>query len=221
MGLHLMDIYRSPNIGVFLKGNDRFLLVPKGLATTKTEKLAASLEVSPIPASVGESRLLGPLISMNGKGMLLSRLAEENEIQELASATGLNVARLESRFTAAGNLIATNDNRALVSPVLEPRAVAQVRDVLGAEVERLPIKEYIQVGALVVATNRGAAVYPGLDEREVADLGNFLGVDAYPTSVNRGVPYVASGIVANSKNAVVGSQTTGPELVFITRALSV
>jgi translation initiation factor 6 len=72
-----------------------------------------------------------------------------------------------------------------------------------------------------VATNNGAAIYPGLDEKEVARLGTLLGVDAYPTSVNRGVPYVASGIVANSKNAVVGSQTTGPELVFITRALSV
>jgi translation initiation factor 6 len=74
---------------------------------------------------------------------------------------------------------------------------------------------------LVVATNTGAAVYPGLDEAEVGRLGKLLGVDAYPTSVNRGVPYVASGIVANSRNAVVGSQTTGPELVFITRALSV
>ncbi len=41
------------------------------------------------------------------------------------------------------------------------------------------------------------------------------------SSVNRGVPYVASGLVANSNNAIVGSQTTGPELVFITRALGV
>jgi translation initiation factor 6 len=64
-------------------------------------------------------------------------------------------------------------------------------------------------------------VYPGLEEDEVARLGSLLGVEAYPTSVNRGVPYVASGIVANSKNAVVGTQTTGPELVFITRALNV
>jgi translation initiation factor 6 len=216
-----MDIYRSPNIGVFLKTNDRHVLVPKGLAPTKREKLEGTLQVTAVATSVGESRLLGPLISMNGNGMLVSRLAEQNEIEELASATGLNVARLESRFTAVGNLVAANDRCALVSPILEPRAVAQVRDVLGADVERLPIKEYIQVGALVVATNSGAAVYPGLEEEEVARLGNILGVEAYPTSVNRGVPYVASGIVANSKNAVVGTQTTGPELVFITRALNV
>ena len=75
--------------------------------------------------------------------------------------------------------------------------------------------------SLVVVTNRGAAVYPGLDEKEVGRLGTILGVEAYPTSINRGVPYVASGLIANSKNAVVGTQTTGPELVFITRALGV
>jgi translation initiation factor 6 len=221
MGLHILDIYRSPNIGIFMKVNDKFLLVPKGLASTKSDKLSSLLGVTPVQTSVGESRLLGPLVCMNRNGILLSRLAEETEMAEMAAATGLNVARLDSKFTAVGNLVAANDKVALASPVLDPRALSQVRDVLGTEVERTPIAEYYQVGSLVVATNTGAAVYPGLDEKEVARLGTLLGVDAYPTSVNRGVPYVASGIVANSKNAVVGSQTTGPELVFITRALSV
>lgn len=221
MGLHLLDIYRSPNIGVFLKGNERFLLVPKGLAQTKSDKLSGILGVTPIPVSIGESRLLGPLICMNSNGIIVSRLAEHNEISEIKAATGLNVSRLESKFTAVGNLVAANDKGALVSPILDHGASSQVRDILGTETERIPVGEYHQVGSLVVATNAGAAVYPGLDEREVNHIGDILGVDAYPTSVNRGVPYVASGIVANSKNAVVGSQTTGPELVFITRALSV
>ena len=221
MGLHLIDIYRSPNIGVFLKGNDRFLLVPKGLAQSKTDKLCESLGVTAVPSSIGESRLLGPLVSMNGNGILVSRLAEDAEVREIHSATGLNVSRLESRLTAVGNLVVANDRCALVSPVLDSRAVSQVRDVLGTEVERTAIGEYYQVGSFVVATNSGAAVYPGLSEQEVARLGERLGVDAYPTSVNSGVPYVASGLIANSRNAIAGSQTTGPELVFITRALSV
>jgi translation initiation factor 6 len=221
MGLHLIDIYRSPNIGVFLKGNEKFILVPKGLAQTKTDRLCDGLQVSAVPASIGESRLLGPLVSMNSNGILVSRLAEEVEILEIRRATGMNVSRLDSKLTAVGNLVVGNDRCALVSPALDSRAMAQVRDVLGTEVERFPIGEYHQVGSFVVATNNGAAVYPGLDEKEVGRIGAFLGVDAYPTSVNSGVPYVASGIVANSRNAVVGSQTTGPELVFITRALGV
>jgi translation initiation factor 6 len=221
MGLHLLDIYRSPNIGVFMKANDRFLLVPKGLSETKSAKLSSILEVVTVQASIGESRLLGPLAAMNGNGVLVSRLAEEPEIAEIRSATGLNVYRLDSKLTAVGNLVAANDKRALVSPVLDPRATAQVRDVLGTEVETASAGEFYQIGAMVVATNRGAAVYPGIDESAVERLGGKLGVDAYPTSVNSGVPFVASGLVANSRNAVAGSQTTGPELVFITRALSV
>ncbi|MDE1854386.1 MAG: translation initiation factor IF-6 [Thaumarchaeota archaeon] len=221
MGLHLIDIYRSPNIGIFMRANEKHLLVPKGLAQTKSDKLCESLHVSAVPTSIGESRLIGALSAMNSNGVLVSRLAEDGEIGEIKAATGLNVSRLDSRFTAVGNLVVANDRGALASPLLDSRALSQVRDVLGTEVERTPIGEYHQVGSLVVATNGGAAVYPGLDEKDVGRIGSMLGVDAYPTSVNRGVPYVASGIVANSKNAVVGSQTTGPELVFITRALSV
>jgi len=221
MGLHLVDIYRSPNIGVFLKANDRFILVPKGMAETKCDKLSSSLEVSVVPTSISESRLLGPLVSMNNNGVLVSRLAESNEIAEITAATGLNVDKLDSKFTAVGNLVAANDRFAIVSPLLDSNAIKQVKDVLGIEVELMPIGEYTQVGSLVVATNKGAAIYPGLDEKEIARIGSLYGVEAGPTSVNRGVPYVASGIVANSKNAVVGTQTTGPELVFITRALNI
>ncbi|MDG6910442.1 MAG: translation initiation factor IF-6, partial [Nitrososphaerota archaeon] len=210
MGLHLMDVYRSPNIGVFLKANETHVLVPKGLAPTKTEKLCEGLQVTAVPTSIGESRLLGALASMNSNGVLVSRLAEDFEVREISSATGLRVARLESKLTAAGNLVVANDRGALASPLLDHRALAQVKDVLGTEVHTTPIGEYHQVGSLVVATNRGAAVYPGLEESEVSRIGSMLGVDAYPSSVNRGVPYVASGIVANSKNAMVGSQTTGP-----------
>ncbi len=221
MGLHLIDIYRSPNIGVFLKANDRILLVPKGLAPTKAEKLSNDLETPVCYTSVAGSRLLGPLACMNGNGIILSRLAEEEELREIATATGLNVARLESRYTAAGNLVVANDKCALVSPILESKAIAQVRDVLGTDIERMSIKEYYQVGAFIVATNRGAAVYPGLDDEEIDRIGGLLGVEAYASPINRGVPFVASGLVANSKNAIAGSQTTGPELVFITRALKV
>ncbi len=221
MGLHLLDIYRSPNIGIFVKANDRFILVPKGLAETKTQKLSSDLAVTAVPASIAESRLLGPLVAMNNNGVLTSRLAESTELAEISRATGLPAAALNSRFTAVGNLIAANDRFAVVSPLLDAAAVRQVRDVLGTETESMGIDEYTQVGALIVATNRGAAVYPGLAETEVGRIGSLFGVSAGPTSVNRGVPYIASGIVANSSNAVAGNQTTGPELVFITKALSV
>jgi translation initiation factor 6 len=221
MGLHLIDVYRSPNIGVFLKANDKVLFVPKGLAPTKCEKLSKDLEVPFCQISIAGSRLLGPLMAINSNGALVSRLAEEEEIKEIATATGIRVAKFESRYTAVGNLVVANDKGAIISPILDNRAMAQVRDVLATEVERMSIGEYYQVGSLIVATNNGAAAYPELSEEETDRIGRLLGVEAYPTPINGGVPFVASGLVANSKNAIAGDQTTGPELVFITRALKV
>ncbi|MBI3116857.1 MAG: translation initiation factor 6, partial [Thaumarchaeota archaeon] len=69
--------------------------------------------------------------------------------------------------------------------------------------------------------NSGVAVYPNLSDEEIERVGRVFGVEAYPTSVNGGVPFVSSGLVANSRNALVGDLTTGPELQFLTRALKV
>ena len=158
---------------------------------------------------------------MNNKGMVVSRMIEDYEMKEIASQTGLRVERFESKFTAVGNLVAANDNGAVVSPMLDAAAVSQVKDVLDVEVHRLTIEHYVQVGALIVATNSGAAVYPKLTEQEVEEVGSIFKVEAYPASVNGGIPFLTSGLVANSTNAVVGNLTTGPELMFLTKALNV
>jgi translation initiation factor 6 len=221
MGLYLVEIYRSPNVGIFLRANDKFLLAPKGIAATKSHRLAEDLKVTPCFVSVEGTRLLGPLVVMNNKGILVSRMIEDYEVKEIVAGTGLPVARFDSKYTAIGNLVAANDRGAVVSPILDSRMVSQVRDVLDVEVHKLTINEYVQVGALTVATNSGAAVYPNLSETEVKEVGEVFGVEAYPASINGGIPFLASGLVANSENAVVGNLTTGPELIFLTKALKV
>jgi translation initiation factor 6 len=221
MGLHLVDLYRSPNIGIFLKANDKAVLVPKGIAGTKSERLASDLDVVACPTSVGGTRLIGPLVAMNNKGVLASRMIEDYEMDEIASTTGLEVTRFESRYTAVGNLVAANDHGAVVSPVLEPHAVKQVEDVLGIKTITMTIADYIQVGAMIVATDSGAAMSPRADEKEAEEVAKVLKVEVSASSVNGGIPYPASGVVANTKNAVVGYLTTGPELIFLTRALNV
>jgi translation initiation factor 6 len=220
MGLHLVDLYRSPNIGIFLKANDKAVLVPKGMAISKAERIAADLEVVACHTSVGGTRLMGPLIAMNNKGVIASRMIEDYEMDEISSATGLKVTRLESRFTAVGNLVAANDHGAIVSPVLERRAVEQVEETLGTKTITMTVGEYTQVGAMIIATNNGAAVSPKAREKEAEEIAKVLKVEASASSVNGGIPYPASGVVANSKNAVAGFMTTGPELVFLTRALN-
>ncbi|MGB9660329.1 MAG: translation initiation factor 6, partial [Nitrososphaerales archaeon] len=134
---------------------------------------------------------------------------------------GLPVERLPTKYTSVGNLIVANDHGALVSEILPNQAVKIIADVLDAPVEIMSIASYYQIGSMAVATDSGVVVHPRASEAEVKKIHDFLKVDVEPSTVNNGVPYVASGIIANSRNAVVGSLTNGPELLILSRILKV
>lgn len=216
--IHLFDIYRSANIGIFLKANENFCLVPNGLPETKSSKISEMLGVRTIPASIAGSRLLGPLSVANSKGVILSRLTDDEELKILSQSTGQNVLRLESRFTSIGNLISANDNGAVISDVFSDESAKEVERVLEVPVKRMRIGSFIQIGAMVTATNSGALVHPVASETEIKSIGEILGFDPEPATINGGVPFVSSGIVGNSSRVLVGTLTRGSELVILSRA---
>lgn len=218
MGIYTLDVYRSVNIGVFVRTSDQYVLVPKGLAPTKTSKLTSYLGVKVVSGSIAGSRLIGPLSTMNSRGILVSRLAEDTEIREIEDETGLPTKRLQSRYTSVGNLVTANDKGAVASEILDSSSLQQIRDVLDVPVEQFSIAGYLLVGSMIVVSNAGGAVHPRASDEEVRQIGDVLGVEVEPGTVNRGVPFVASGLLANSKNLVVGSQTSGPELMILSRA---
>jgi translation initiation factor 6 len=221
MGIYKYDVYRSPNVGIFLKANDKFLFVPKGFAHSKVEKLEGFLGVKCVVTSIAHTRLLGPLMVTNNNGIIVPRIAEDGEVRELKESTGMNVARLETKLTSVGNLIAANDKAAIASTALPKDSLRSVKDILDVPVESMDVASYYQVGAMIVATNVGAAVHPKTSEREIERIGRTLNVDVEPLTINGGIPFVAAGIVANSKSIVVGTLTTGPELIMLTRAFKV
>jgi len=221
MGIHKYDVYRSPNIGIFLKANDKFLFIPKGFANSKAEKLEGFLDVKCVNTSIAHMRLLGPLMVTNNNGIIVPRITEDEEVQDLKKATGMNVAKLETKLTALGNLIVANDKAAIASTVLPKETLKEVQDVLGVPIECMNVASYYQVGAMIVSTNVGAAVHPKTSERDIEIIKDTLNVDVEPVTVNGGVPFVAAGMVANSRSIVVGSLTTGPELIMLSRAFKV
>ncbi len=216
--IHLFDIYRSANIGIFLRANDNFCIVPKGLAETKSERLGSLLRVKVVQASVAGSRLLGPLSAMNNKGMIVSRLTDDEEIRSLRDSTDLNIQKLESRFTSVGNLIAANDAGAIISDVFSEESARDVERTLGVPVKRMRIGISIQVGSMISATNGGALVHPAATEQEIITIASLLGFEPEPATVNGGIPYVSSGFVGNTKSILVGARTRGSELLILGKA---
>ena len=221
MGIYKYDVYRSPNIGIFLKANDKFLFVPKGFANSKIAKLEGFLDIKCVNTSIANTRLLGPLMVANNQGIIVPRITEDEEVRELKKATGMNVVKLDTKLTAVGNLIVANDKAAIVSTVLPKETLKDVKDILGVPAECMNVASYYQVGAVIASTNVGAAVHPKASEREMDIIKNVLNVDVEPVTVNGGVPFVGAGMVGNSRSIVVGSLTTGPELIMLTRAFKV
>lgn len=218
LGIYRYDVYKSPNIGLFAKANDSIIILPFGFAETKTNKLIKYLQVEEVYASVANTRIIGSMTVMNNNGILVPSIASDEEIQILKKTSGLNVERLETKFTAIGNLISTNDNGALVSPLFNGDVDEQVRDVLGVQIHSMRVAGFIQTGSMVVATNTGAAVHPKASEEEIKAISEALQVQVEPVTVNGGIPFVSSGIIANSKSVIVGNLTSGPELIMLTRA---
>ena len=212
------DVYRGPNLGVYISANDSMVLLPMGFAESKAEKLADYLKVDHRYAAIANTRLIGTLSVMNNKGMLIPKTSFENEYDFLKKETGLEIGVLDSKLTALGNVICANDRGAIVSPWLSDSDCRTISDVLGVEVYQRKIAGFNQTGAVMVANNTGAVIHPEADEEDMKTFANILGVKVEHSSINNGIPYVSSGILANNRCLVVGSLTTGPEIMMLTRA---
>jgi translation initiation factor 6 len=219
--IHKYDVYRSPNVGLFTRTNDKTLLLPFGFADTKTKKLKEYLDVKEIfHVSIAGTRLIGPMTVMNNNGILLPSTVSDEEIQTVRQ-TGLNVERLDSKFTAIGNLISANDKGAIVSNLFSKEVDQDIEDTLGVPIQRMSIGGFVQVGSMVVATNAGAIVHPNANDAEIKRISEILQIEAEPATVNGGSPFLSSGLIANFSSVIVGNLTTGPELIMISRALKV
>ena len=221
MGIFKYDVYRSPNVGIYTKCNDDFVFLPNGFAASKAKNLSEFLQADYVFTSVANTRLLGPLIVVNNKGMLLPRNCLEEELSHLKKSTGLNVDILETKHNAIGNLICVNDKGGIMSPLIPNEFVKKVEDVLGIEVLQKRIAGYHQDGAMAVATSHGGIIHPNTEEDDIKVFSEILGVELEPATINGGTPYLASGILANNKSLVVGTLTNGPELVMLTKAFRV
>ena len=222
MGIYRYDIYKSPNIGLFAKINDRIMILPFGVPSTKTTKLLDYLQIDEkVFGSIAGTRIIGAMMVMNSNGILVPATALDEEIQILRQASGLRVERLKTKFTAIGNLISSNDKGAIISPLFENEVLEQVQDVLGVPTNYMTVGGYVQIGSAIVATNLGAAVHPKATDEEIKNISDILKVPVEPVTVNGGIPFLSYGMLANSKSVIVGSPTSGPELVMISRIFKI
>jgi translation initiation factor 6 len=215
-----MGIFGSASIGVYALVSEKMALVPLQMSVGKVKRLEECLQVKAIRTTVGDSVLIGALSSANSNGVVLPHFATDKEIQNIRSAfPDVNIALMETKRTAYGNIVLTNDYGAIIDPRLKDKDLANISEALGVEAVRSEIAGLPYIGSLATATNKGAVAHPMIKEEEQKLLKDILKVPVDVGTVNCGIPYVGTGLLGNTHGALAGFITTGPEQVIIENAL--
>ena len=221
MAVYLSSIVGSASIGVYSLATDKIVIIPKMIPLEKAAQTAEWLKVKLVHTSIGGSVLAGALACANSNGILLPHFIREEELAVIKSLFEGNITVMETKKTAYGNLVLTNDYGAVVDPRFKEPEIRQIAETLGVEVVPSEIAGLPYVGSLAVATNKGVLAHPLLKDEERKILENVFRVPVDVGTVNCGIPYVGTGLIGNSHAAVAGSLTSGPEMFIIGNALDV
>ncbi len=214
----LISYNKNPNIGVVARVNDNTALVPHLCPKDFLTKVSDELEVEVIKTNIFGTSLLGSMTAMNNSGILLPKFVYKEEVKAIKKS-GLNIGVTKDKFTALGNLILFNGKGAIVYRKFNKGPIKMIEDILDLEVEKGDIAGFGTVGSLGIATNKGAVVHPLAREDEIEHIESVLKTDVDVGTVNRGTGFVRTGILANTKNVLLGDMTTGPEITRIEDAL--
>lgn len=219
MTVYLSSIVGSASIGVYSLATENIVMIPPMVPQQKAQEIADWLKVKLAYTSISGSVLAGALACANSNGMILPNSIRDEELASIKAVFEGKISIMETKKTAYGNLVLANDHGAVVDPRLKAAEIGQISEALGVEVVPTEIAGLPYVGSLAVATNKGVLTHPLLKDEERKVLERVFKVPVDVGTVNCGIPYVGTGLIANSHAAVAGSMTTGPEMFIIEHAL--
>ena len=217
MAILRMDLLGSPNIGIYALTTNNYTIVPAKVSNAKIEKLKKCLRGEVVGTSIGGTTLVGVLATANSNGIILPYYPSDDEVKAIKYVCKGNIERIENKRTALGNLVLANDRGAIIGENLmrEKETIKKIGDTLGVEVVFGQIAGLPYVGSLATTTNRGALAHPMITDEERETLQEVLKVPVDVGTINGGAPFVPSGLLANDNGVVIGSFTTGPEILII------
>ena len=215
----VLDFNENPNVGVLCRTNDNVAFIQKGLTKKVKKKIISALNVKLVELSIADANIVGSLLTINSNGAVATDLIDDVNIK-IIEDQGLDVFVMGDKINAAGNDILVNDNGALVHPNIKDETLKEIQDVFKVPVQRGTIGSLDIVGMAAVVTNKGLLCHPKITSDEKRQLEKIFNVNVMIGTVNHGVPLIGSGLVANTKGAIVGNLTTGIELGRIEEAMN-
>jgi translation initiation factor 6 len=201
-----LEIERNPYIGAFGITNEEITLLSVDFTEEKKKIVGDTLSTEVFLTTIARTNLIGILTAGNSNGVVLPYNVEDYEISKLKKFD-IKMGILSTKFTALGNMILCNDKGAVISGKLKKEAKL-IEDTLDVETF---VSDPNNFGSMGLCTNNGSLVHPSLSEM-VDGLEKALKVEVDIGSANRGVYYLGMCVLANTKGALVGNLSTGPEI---------
>ena len=215
MSVSTLNFSGDPNLGLYSFATDEICLIPP-LKKWVENEIKKSLDVKTVKTSLAGTNILGIFAAGNSNGLLLPEIARKQELENLKKHTEVLV--LKGKYTALGNLILANDKGCIISEKIK-KYKPDIEDFLHVKVTVHEIADLEIVGSLALATNKGCLVSKIATKKDLEIIEKVLEVKAGFATVNFGSIFVKSGLLANSKGALIGDHTTGPEIQNITEML--
>lgn len=200
----------DPNIGVFARVLGDIAIIPPEAPEDFKAAIRAALSVTLVETTVQGSSIIGSLVAGNSRGMVVSGLATEEEIDILSEHR--EVLLLTESMNAAGNVIMANDSFAAVHPDMPSDLREAIGEFLGVETIALILGGVKTVGMAGVATNKGVIVHPRATDRQIEQLEKIAQVPVGTGSINMGSGLVGTGLLVSEQGYIAGNATSGFEL---------
>ncbi len=200
----------DPNIGVFARVLGDIAIIPPESPEEFREAVKTALDVTLVETTIQGSSIIGSLVAGNSRGIVVSGLATEEEVDLLAEHR--EVLLLTESMNAAGNVIMANDTFAAVHPDMPTDMMHAIGEFLGVEVFTLTLGGVRTVGMAGVATNKGVIVHPRATDQQIARIEAVAKVPVGTGSINMGSGLVGTGLLVNERGYLAGNATSGFEL---------
>ena len=214
----MLSFDNNPNIGLYAFATNDYCLIGEDVPEHAEKEIAKVLKVPTHRISIAGTSLIGVFCSGNSNKLLVPYIIQPHEIKVL-DKLGIKYSIVKSKITAIGNNVTANDNGALISTEFSDDVQEFMSKELSIPVKKAKISEMNNIGSCLVANNKGGLVHRDVKGFELELLEDTLKVEVLDGTINLGNPYVKSGIIANSKGLVIGSQSGGPEITNADMAL--
>ncbi|MHA1973379.1 MAG: translation initiation factor IF-6 [Candidatus Hodarchaeales archaeon] len=213
MEIELIDYLGNIHIGVAMLITEQFAFVPNNISETLKKLIQRVTQTKVLEIS---ENIIGSLMIGNSKGLVLSNVISQ-EVLEQIQKSGLPVYQ-SPEFFAFGNVVLANDFGGIISPIIPPTIRKNIADTLDIPIETRQLANSDLVGSLAFVTNQSGLFTPLAEEKEIIEIKEILKLkETGVGSINKGSEFVASGLLGNSKGILVGKETTGIEIMEISR----